>query len=161
MCDETLDITLYLELAKTDPAAMDKLFRAVQGRFKQIAWKHLNSEEGYHTLQATCLSDDAFLQLMNARNVVWENREQFFGAASKVMRRILIDHYRCRTTKKRGGVEEGGRRKAPPRLALNDPLNMKFDDPQEIVALHEIVERLASEGVFAARHAIAHRAART
>ncbi|QDT43494.1 RNA polymerase sigma factor SigY [Gimesia alba] len=144
MSDDSIDITKYLELAKTEEQAMEELFRSVQNQFKQIAWRHL-SKEGYNTLQATCLSDDAFFQLMQAHDIEWESREQFFAAASKVMRRILIDHYRRRTAKKRGGIEEGGRRVAPPRIPLNDPLNVKINDPQEAVALHEIVDRLASE----------------
>ncbi len=149
MSDDTAEITALLERAKTDAEAMNELFQSVQSQFRAIAWREINNEAGYHTLQATCLLDDAFLKLMQASDVEWESRDQFFGAACRVMRQLLIDHYRRRRTDRRGGFKEEGRRRPPTRISLDELLEFQVDDrledPDAIVALHELVQRLKSE----------------
>ena len=149
MGEETPDITVLLERAQSDPEAMSELFLAVQSQFKAIAWRELNKESGYHTLQATCLSNDAFLKLMDAKGIEWKNREQFFGAACNVMRQLLIDHFRRRSAEKRGGEWTEGMLAPAPRIVWNDELDLPsdgpLDDPGQCVAFHELLERLAEE----------------
>lgn len=67
-----------------------------------MALRHLRQERSGHTLQRTALVHEAFLKLVDQRDVDWQGRAQFFGIASQAMRRILVDHARRRTAKKRG-----------------------------------------------------------
>jgi RNA polymerase sigma factor (TIGR02999 family) len=62
---------------------------------------HLKRERAGHTLQPTALVHEAYIRLMEQRDVAWENRAQFFALASQMMRRILVDHARARRAAKR------------------------------------------------------------
>ena len=59
------------------------------------------SESG-HTLQATALVNEAFLRLIDARQVAWQDRAHFLGISARLMRRVLVDHARTRDARKRG-----------------------------------------------------------
>lgn len=67
-----------------------------------MALRHLREERAGHTLQRTALVHEVFLRLVDQRNVDWQCRAQFFGIASQSMRRILVEHARRRSAKKRG-----------------------------------------------------------
>ncbi len=68
-----------------------------------MAQRHLGRERASHTLQRTALVHEALVRLVNQRSVEWQSRGQFFGLASKIMRRILVDHARARLAAKRSG----------------------------------------------------------
>ena len=96
----------------------------------------MRGERAGHTLQTTALVNEAYLRLVDARDVRWQNRAHFFAVAARLMRRILVDHAGARRYGKRGGgarpvpLEDGGRR-SPSAAA-------------DLVALDEALERLAA-----------------
>ena len=85
-----------------DEAARDRLLPIVYEDLRRRAAGHLRREGRGHTLRPTDLVHEAYLRLCGAR-VDWENRGQFFGVASRLMRQVLVDHARARAAAKRGG----------------------------------------------------------
>jgi RNA polymerase sigma factor (TIGR02999 family) len=85
-----------------DAAARDELMPVVYGELRRRAAAYLRREKPGHTLRPTDLVHEAYLRLC-AQNAGFKNREQFFGVASSLMRRILVDHARARAPAKRGG----------------------------------------------------------
>jgi len=86
-----------------DEAARDRLMPLVYEELRQRAAAHLRRERPGHTLRPTDLVHETYLRLVG-QNPGWQNREQLFGVASRLMRRILVDHARRRAAAKRGGV---------------------------------------------------------
>jgi RNA polymerase sigma factor (TIGR02999 family) len=85
-----------------DLAARDRVIEAVYRELRQRAAAHLRREQAGHILQPTALVHEAYLRLVDQRTP-WQNRAQFFGVASQMMRRILVDRARARRTPKRSG----------------------------------------------------------
>src|SRR3954470_12014357 len=83
--------------------AGDELLAAVYAELHSQAARAMRREAVDHTLQATALVHEAYLRLIDQRRVQWRNRAQFFGVATQLMRRILVDHARGRDAAKRGG----------------------------------------------------------
>jgi RNA polymerase sigma factor (TIGR02999 family) len=86
---------------KGDNEHLNKLFALVYEELKRLAQHHLRMERDNHTLQRTALVHEAFMRLVDQREGV-SNRALFFSLASRVMRRVLIDHARGRLASKRG-----------------------------------------------------------
>ena len=85
-----------------DDAARDLLIPIVYDELRRRAASHLRHERRGHTLRPTELVHETYLRLCR-QDAAWQNREQFFGVASRLMRRILVDHARARAAAKRGG----------------------------------------------------------
>lgn len=85
-----------------DDAARDALLPIVYEELRRRAASHLRHERPGHTLRPTDLVHETYLRLCR-QDAAWQNREQFFGVASRLMRRILVDHARARAAGKRGG----------------------------------------------------------
>jgi RNA polymerase sigma factor (TIGR02999 family) len=83
--------------------ARDHLVPLVHQELRQRAAAYLRRERRDHTLQPTALVHEAYIRLMGQRRVTWQNRAQFFGVASSIMRRILVDYARERHAAKRPG----------------------------------------------------------
>ena len=97
------DITqLLLEWSDGNGAALSELFPLVYEELRRMAEQHLRRERSAHTLQRTALVHEAFLRLADQKHVTWRSRAQFFGLASQMMRRILVDYARKRNAAKRG-----------------------------------------------------------
>ena len=86
-----------------DVEARDQLLTVVYQELKRRAADHLRRERVGHTLQPTALVHEAYLRLVKQDHAGWQNRGQFFGVASQMMRRILVDRARARNTAKRSG----------------------------------------------------------
>ena len=86
-----------------EDGAANRLVPAIYQQLRRRAVAYLRGERHNHTLQPTALVHEAYLRLDNQQHVVWENRAQFFGLASQMMRRILVDHARRRHMHKRSG----------------------------------------------------------
>src|SRR4051794_9582128 len=98
------DITRLLdELQPGDKAAEARLMEAVYPKLRQIARHYLQRERVGHTLQATALVNEAYLQLVGQAGANLRSRTHFFAAAAQSMRRILIDYARTRKALKREG----------------------------------------------------------
>jgi RNA polymerase sigma factor (TIGR02999 family) len=93
---------LLLEWGGGNEGALEHLFPLVYDELRAIAQSHLRRERSMHTLQRTALVHEAFLRLVDQKSVDWQSRAQFFGLASRMMRRILVDHARRRAAAKRG-----------------------------------------------------------
>jgi RNA polymerase sigma factor (TIGR02999 family) len=86
-----------------DEAARDRVIPLVYAELRRRAAGHLRRERRGHTLRPTDLVHETYLRLCG-QDPAWRNREQLFGVASQLMRRILVDHARMRAALKRGGV---------------------------------------------------------
>ncbi|MFN9975751.1 MAG: ECF-type sigma factor, partial [Phycisphaerae bacterium] len=104
--------------------------------FRALAASYLRRESPGNTLQPTALVHEAYLKLIDQRNTNWNDRVHFFSVASRIVRRILIDHARARNAEKRGGpvtrVSIGEQDVAAPERNL------------DVIALHEALEELAT-----------------
>jgi RNA polymerase sigma factor (TIGR02999 family) len=98
------DVTALLHLwTAGDIEARDRLMAVLYQDLRRRAAAQLRRERPGHTLQPTALVHEAYLRLVEQRRVVWQNRGQFFGVASQMMRRILVDHARAHRMAKRSG----------------------------------------------------------
>ena len=85
-----------------DDGALERLLPMVYAELRAIAARHLRSERAGHTLQPTALANEAYLRLRSLGDVPWHDRAHFFAIASRIMRRVLVDHARARMASKRG-----------------------------------------------------------
>ncbi|MEO7974521.1 MAG: sigma-70 family RNA polymerase sigma factor [Thermoanaerobaculia bacterium] len=96
-------VTQVLEAWKAgDDGALERLLPMVFEELRAIAGHHLRHEREGHTLQPTALVNEAYLKLRQIRGIRWHDRVHFFAFASRIMRRILVDHARGRLAAKRG-----------------------------------------------------------
>src|SRR3954452_17988134 len=95
-------IKILHDWSRCHTAALEKLIALVFEDLRQIAGRLLQRETDGHTLQPTALVSELHLRLMDQRKVHWQNREQFFGVAALLMRRILVDYAKGRQAAKRG-----------------------------------------------------------
>jgi len=97
------EITALLEAwGGGDKSALDRLMPLVYDELRHLAHRYMSHERLGHTLQTTALVNEAYLRLVNWKEVRWENRAHFFAASAQMMRRILVDFARERQYLKRG-----------------------------------------------------------
>jgi RNA polymerase sigma factor (TIGR02999 family) len=126
---------LLLDCDQDDPQARDQILPLVYDELRRQARAYLGRERRNHTLQATALVHEAYLRLIDQRQVNWKNRAQFVGVAAVMMRRILVNHARGRAADKRGGEAE--------RVTLS--LADIGEAPSvDLIALHEALDTLAA-----------------
>jgi RNA polymerase sigma-70 factor (ECF subfamily) len=97
---------LLLSWSGGDRHALDQMLPLVYEELHRLAALYLSRERADHTLQPTALVNEAYLRLINQRQVDWRNRAQFLGVAANMMRRILVNHARDRAAGKRAGDRE-------------------------------------------------------
>jgi len=98
------DVTTLLRAWRAgDAGARDRLIPLVYQELHRRAAAYLRHERRDHTLQPTALVHEAYLRLVDQDRAAWQNRAQFFGVASQIMRRILVNHARRRRMAKRSG----------------------------------------------------------
>src|SRR5438552_16600621 len=96
------DVTqLLIAWSNGDETALDRLMPIIYKELHQLADMRLRHERPGHTLQATAMVNEAYLRLIDCRNIDWKNRAQFFGVAAQLMRNILVDHARNHQAAKR------------------------------------------------------------
>ncbi len=125
---------LLIGWGKGDKVALDELIPIVYDELRRQAARYLRRERVGHTLQTTALIHEAYLRLIDQKNVEWQNRAQFFGIAAQLMRRILVDHARTRKRVKRGGSDI--------RVSLADAEAFVKAQDLDVVALSEALDRL-------------------
>lgn len=118
-----------------DQAARDRLMPLVYDELHRLAHQYMKRESKGHTLQTSALVNEAFVKLIDQKNVRWQNRAHFFAIAAQLMRRILVDHARSRQAAKRGGGMNP--------VAFDDCLYVSDERSAEVVAVHEALEQLA------------------
>ena len=101
---ESAEITRLLKAwGRGDAAALDRLTPLVYDHLLRMARNYMRHERIGHTLQPTALVNEAYLRLVDARDLDWRDRTHFFAVCARVMRRILVDAARSRAAIKRGG----------------------------------------------------------
>jgi RNA polymerase sigma factor (TIGR02999 family) len=126
---------LLVEWSNGDKAALDKLMPLIHEELRRLAHYYMSRERGGHTLQTTALVNEAYLRLVNRKNVHWQNRAHFFAIAAQLMRSILVDHARSHAYAKRGG----GARK----IELDEAMLVSQERAAEVVALDDALKGLA------------------
>jgi RNA polymerase sigma factor (TIGR02999 family) len=96
----------------------------------------MNGERPSHTLQTSALINEAFVRLVDQRDVHWQNRSHFFGIAAQMMRRVLVDYARSRQYQKRGGDVV--------QVSLSEELIVSNEQTAEVVALDDALKSLAT-----------------
>lgn len=125
---------LLTEWSAGDSDALERLMPVVFEDLHRMALSHFARESPGHTLQPTAVISEVYLKLLGSRTVRWQNRAQFFGHASRLMRRILVDHARARLTEKRGGQV--------PRIPLTEVLDEADEESVDLVALDDALKDL-------------------
>jgi RNA polymerase sigma factor (TIGR02999 family) len=129
-------VTVLLRAAEGgDRQALDALLPLVYDELRRLAASRLREERAWHTLQPTALVHEAWMHLVDAKEVEWKGRAHFLAVAARAMRRILVDHARRRGARKRGGDAD--------RVSLDGAAT--FGRPQlDLLALDEALEALAA-----------------
>jgi len=86
-----------------DETALEQLLPLVEAELRRLARGYMARERRGHTLQTTALVNEAFVRLVDARRIRWQDRAHFLGITARLMRRVLVDHARSRGYQKRGG----------------------------------------------------------
>jgi len=126
---------LLVQWSRGDPEALDALMPLVYEELRRVARYYLKQEKQSHTLSSTALVHEAYLRLINQKEVTWQNRAHFFGVAAQMMRRILVDHARRHGYAKRGG--------GALTLALEEALATPQRRELSLVALDDALDSLA------------------
>jgi len=143
MTPQPNDVTALLSAwCNGDQVVEDKLFPIVYEELRKLARSHLRRERADHTLQPTALVNEAYLRLVDQSRVEWQSRAHFFGIASRMMRRILVDHARARHAERRGGGVAN--------VTLDDLVTPGSEDV-ELIALHDALDTLGALDPQAAR----------
>jgi RNA polymerase sigma factor (TIGR02999 family) len=108
----------------------------VYEELRRLAAHYMKGERLGHTLQATALVNEAYLRLIEVRQVQWQNRAHFFAIAATLMRRILVDAARARGYQKRGG--------GAAMVSLDEALIMPAEPGHDLVALDDALTALAA-----------------
>src|SRR5438309_1823570 len=94
---------LLMAWSEGDRVALEKLIPLVEAELHRLAKSYMRRERSGHTLQTTALVNEAYLRLVDQRNVQWQNRAHFFGVAAQIMRRVLLNYAQAHSAEKRGG----------------------------------------------------------
>lgn len=120
-----------------DRDAAEDLMPLVYGELRQQARRYLRRERENHTLQTTGLVHEAYLRLVDQHAVTWQNRAHFFGIASQMMRRILVNYAVGRSRDKRGG--------GAIQITLDDAaIGSCNETDEQLIALDQALARLES-----------------
>ncbi len=115
--------------------ALADLLPLVYDELRRLASSYMRFESPGHTLQATALVHEAYMKLINQRDVSWKSRAHFFGIAAQMIRRILVDHIRATRAQKRGSGFAA--------LSLDEALGVGEQRNWEIIALDDALKTLA------------------
>jgi len=119
-----------------DQTTLARIIELAYPELRKIARRCMSRERPEHTIQATALVHEAYLRLVDIRQVSWQDRAHFFAIIAKVMRRILIEHARAQACSKRGGRTR--------KVNLDQALVIAAESDPEIVRLDEALEELAT-----------------
>ena len=132
-----LDVSqLLVAWRNGDESARDELLPLVYQELHRLAHQYMSRERPGHVLQTSALVNEAFLRLVDQRDVQWQNRAHFVGLAGQMMRRILVDYARNRGYAKRGG--------GALQVSLEEQLIVSDERSAEVVALDDALQSLAA-----------------
>lgn len=128
---------LLRRAARGDENARNELYPHIHQEMRRLAAAYMARERPGHTLQPTALLHEAYLRLIEAKEIDWVGRGHFYATAAKVMRRILISHARTRQASKRGGELQ--------RVDLDEAFTVGTGQDPILISLDEALSRLESE----------------
>ena len=117
-----------------DQSALDKLMPLVYDELRRLAHQHMRREKPGHTLQTSALVNEAYVRLVDQREIQWEGRAHFFGIAARLMRQILVDRARRRNFAKRGG--------GAIQVSLNEATTVAQEQSANVIALDDALKNL-------------------
>lgn len=129
------DVTLLLQAwSDGEEFALEELTPLVYAELRRLARKYMAGERHQQTLETGALVNEAYMRLVEWKNVRWQNRAHFFAVSAQMMRRILVDYARSRGNQKHGG--------SAIRLPLDDANVFSDDQESDFVALDDALKRL-------------------
>ena len=150
MPPESLEITVLLKAwASGDAAALDELTPLVYDELRRLARRYMRNERAGNTLQTTALVNEAYLRLVDAQRVAWQDRVHFFAVSAQIMRRILVDAARARASAKRGGQVK--RVNHSTAFNLDEIPDVSTGRDHELVAIDDALNTLAEMDLRKAR----------
>ena len=126
---------LLLAWGKGDEAAFQQLVPLIERELHRIAKRCMAGERAGHSLQATALVNEAYLRLIDAQQVKWQDRAHFLAMSARLMRRILVDWARSKQYQKRGG--------GALKVTFDEALPVAAEKGQDLIALDEALQALA------------------
>ena len=126
---------LLAEWSDGNQSALDELYPLVYDELHRLARRYMSRERKGHTLQTTALINEAYVRLVDQKNVHWANRSHFFAISAQIMRRILIDHARRHAYAKRGGGAQ--------QVSLDEALTVSSARGSDLLRLDEALKILA------------------
>ena len=126
---------LLAEWSDGNQSALDELYPLVYEELHRLARRYMSRERKGHTLQTTALINEAYVRLVDQRNVRWANRSHFFAISAQIMRRILIDHARRHAYAKRGGGAQ--------QVSLDEAAIVTPDQSLDLIRLDEALNSLS------------------
>jgi RNA polymerase sigma-70 factor (ECF subfamily) len=127
---------LLREASSGNQQSLDQLLPLVYTELRGLADAFMRRERSNHTLQPTALVHEAYMRLIDQREVNWENRAHFMSIAAETMRRILVNHALAANAAKRGGKET--------RVSLDEAISFRNGEEIDLVSLDEALTTLAS-----------------
>ena len=125
---------LLVAWGKGDQQAFNALVPEVQKELHRIAAHYMAAERPGHDLQATALINEAYVRLVDWKDIQWADRAHFFGMAANMMRRVLVDYARSRDRVKRGGEAA--------QVSVIEAANVATSQSADVVALDDVLHRL-------------------
>lgn len=126
---------MLIEMTDGNQDVVNQILPHIYDELRRLAGSYLRRERSDHTLQPTALVHEAYMKLIDQKQVKWQNRAHFFGIAAQVMRRILMDHARKHLANKRGGNAEI--------LPLEEEIFVVSNDKSnELIALDDALDEL-------------------
>ena len=138
---ETEQVTVLLKAwAAGDAFALDRLTSLIYEELRRKARGYMRNERADNTLQTTALVHEAYIRLVNVKNVNWSDRVHFFAVSAQIMRRILVDAARTRASAGRGGLAQ---REAHSAINLDEIPDASSNRGAELIAVDDALQRLA------------------
>jgi RNA polymerase sigma factor (TIGR02999 family) len=126
---------LLVAWSEGDESALDRLAPLIDSELHRLAHHYMSRERPGHLLQTSALVNEAYVRLIDWKNVRWQNRAHFFGVAAQMMRRILVDFARDKQYLKRGG--------GTLQVSLGKAASFVMQRGTDLVALDEALTALA------------------
>jgi RNA polymerase sigma factor (TIGR02999 family) len=119
-----------------EEAALDRLTPRVYDQLRRLAGRFMRNESPARTIQATALVHEAYLRLVEVKNIDWEHKAHFFAITARIMRNILLDGARARRSVKRGGQQA--------RVELDEIPDISEQRGDDLLDLDEALTALAA-----------------
>ncbi len=126
---------MLVDWGNGDQAALEKLTPLVYNELHRLARRYMGRERPGHTLQTSALVNEAYIRLIDWKDIQWQNRAHFFAVSAQLMRRILVDFARSRNYAKRGGAARN--------VSLDEAMVVSREKGADLVALDDALDSLA------------------